>query len=109
MTTYIFVTKKSDVLNSLEKINSATSLLKGVAHPIRLSIMELLINNNEMCVTDIYERIGVEQAVASQHLKILKDKGILKSDRHGKKSYYSVKNEKFKQLLAYIEECNDCD
>ena len=93
----------------LDKINAATSLLKGVAHPIRLSIMELLSNHPKMCVTDIHEQIGVEQAVASQHLKILKDKGILISEKEGKKIFYFIKNEKFKQLLAYIEECNDCD
>lgn len=94
---------------NLDKINSATSLLKGVAHPIRLSIMELLSENPKMCVTDIHESIGVEQAVASQHLKILKDKGIIDSEKEGKKSFYFIKNEKFKQLLAYIEECNECD
>jgi len=95
-------------LINLEKINSATSLLKGVAHPIRLSIMEVLSSEPRMCVTDIHEKIGVDQAVASQHLRILKDKGILESDKDGKKSYYYIKNEKFKQLLAYIDECNDC-
>lgn len=94
---------------NLDKINSATSLLKGVAHPIRLSIMELLTANSKMCVTDIHEQIGVEQAVASQHLRILKDKMILDSEKLGKKSFYFIKNEKFKQLLAYIDECNECD
>ena len=98
-----------ETLINLDKIISATSLLKGVAHPIRLSIMELLSTNSRMCVTDIHERVGVEQAVASQHLRILKDKGILESEKVGKKSFYFIKNEKFKQLLAYIDECNKCD
>ena len=61
---------------NLEKINTATSLLKGVAHPIRLAIMEVLKIEEKMCVTDIYNQVGVEQAVASQHLKILKDKRV---------------------------------
>jgi len=96
-------------LINLDKIKSATDLLKGVAHPIRLSIIELLTNNTRLCVTDIHEKIEVEQAVVSQHLKILKDKGILDSEKEGKKSFYFIKNEKFKQLLAYIEECNECN
>lgn len=94
---------------NLEKVNAATNLLKGVAHPIRLAIMEVLRNGNELCVTDIYEQIGVEQAVASQHLKILKDKNILGSEKKGKQIFYFIKNDKFNKLLDYIQECNECD
>ena len=94
---------------NLEKIHRATSLLKGVAHPVRLSIMEVLKDVDNMCVTDIHEKIGVEQAVASQHLKILKDKNILGSNKEGKKSYYFIKNDHFKKLLEYVDECNKCD
>lgn len=91
---------------NLEKINSATQLLKGVAHPIRLSIMEVLKPVDQMCVTDIHEKIGVEQAVVSQHLKILKDRNILGSTKEGKHSFYFIKNENFKQLLDLIGRCN---
>ncbi len=94
---------------NLEKVNNATRLLKGVAHPIRLSIMEVLKSSDPMCVTDIYEKIGVEQAVVSQHLKILKDRNILRSTKEGKHCYYSIKNENFKQLLDVIAQCNECD
>ncbi len=92
----------------LDKLNAATNLLKGVAHPIRLAIMELLKGHDGLCVTDIYEKIGVEQAVVSQHLKILKDRGILGSRKEGKNCFYFIKNEKFNKLLDYIEECNEC-
>lgn len=71
--------------------------------------MDVLTHNPRMCVTDIHDQIEVEQAVASQHLKILKDKNIIDSEKVGKKSFYFIKNEKFKKLLAYIDECNDCD
>lgn len=94
---------------NIEKINNATNLLKGVAHPIRLSIMEVLKEVDKLCVTDIHQQIGVEQAVASQHLKILKDRGILDSYKEGKKSFYFIKNNNFKKLLDYIDACNECD
>jgi DNA-binding transcriptional ArsR family regulator len=96
-------------LINIDKVNSATNLLKGVAHPIRLAIMEVLRKGDKMCVTDIYKMVQVEQAVASQHLKILKDKGILDSVKDGKKINYYIKNEKFTRLLDYVEECNECD
>ncbi|MFT4754858.1 MAG: DNA-binding transcriptional ArsR family regulator [Salibacteraceae bacterium] len=94
---------------NLEKINSATQLLKGVAHPVRLAIMEILKPVDQMCVTDIHEKIGVEQAVVSQHLKILKDKKILDSVKEGKHSFYFIKNESFKKLLEQIDQCNECN
>lgn len=93
---------------NLEKLNAATNLLKGVAHPIRLAIMEILKEHESMCVTDIYEKIGVEQAVVSQHLKILKDRGVLGVKKEGKNCFYFIKNEKFNKLLSYIDECNEC-
>jgi len=96
-------------LINLDKINAATNLLKGVAHPIRLAIMEVLKEDTKMCVTDIHQKLGIEQAVASQHLKILKDRGILESYKEGKQSFYFIKNDNFKNLLAYIEQCNECD
>ncbi|MGB0806489.1 MAG: ArsR/SmtB family transcription factor [Salibacteraceae bacterium] len=94
---------------NLEKVNSATQLLKGVAHPIRLSIMEVLKPVDQMCVTDIQEKIGVEQAVVSQHLKILKDRNILGSSKEGKHIFYFIRNQNFKNLLDLIDQCNECD
>ncbi len=94
---------------NLEKVNSATSLLKGVAHPVRLAIMEILKPVDHMCVSDIHEKLGIEQAVVSQHLKILKDRKILVSEKQGKHCFYSIKNENFKQLLELIDQCNECD
>lgn len=94
---------------NLDKVNSAVGLLKGVAHPIRLAIMGVLKTTNQMCVTDIHEHIGIEQAVVSQHLKILKDRNILGSTKNGKHCFYFIKNENFKQLLDLIDQCNECD
>ncbi len=97
-----------DRMPQLEKIKKATDILKGIAHPIRLSIMEILKEGEELSVTEIYQRIGVEQAVTSQHLKILRDKNILSVRKEGKKCIYFMKNKKLKHLFDCIEVCNDC-
>lgn len=94
---------------NLAKVNSASSLLKGVAHPVRLAIMEVLKPVDEMCVSDIHEKLGIEQAVVSQHLKILRDRNILISQKQGKHCFYSIKNDSFKKLLELIDQCNECD
>lgn len=96
-------------LPSLEKINRASEMLKAIAHPVRLSIVELIVDNEKLCVTDIHEKIGIEQAVASQHLKILKQKQVLEFQREGKQIFYSLKYVALKDLVKCLHKCQDCD
>ena len=83
----------------LEKIAGS---LKAIAHPIRLSILKLLENGNRMNVTQIYQTLNLEQAVASQHLSILKEKGILQSKREGKNSYYFIRTPEILKIVDLI-------
>jgi DNA-binding transcriptional ArsR family regulator len=66
-------------------------ILKAVAHPLRLQIVELL-ESGERCVGDIVRVLKVPQSVASQQLTLMKDKQVLKCRRDGTKSFYSIKN-----------------
>ena len=66
--------------------------LKAIAHPVRLAMIDLLKDGRRLNVTQIYQALNLEQAVASQHLSILKEKGILASKRQGKHSYYFLKH-----------------
>jgi len=66
--------------------------LKAIAHPVRLAMIDLLKDGKRMNVTQIYISLGLEQAVASQHLSILKERDILDSKRQGKHSYYFLKH-----------------
>ncbi len=65
-------------------------LLKSLAHPTRLEILELLKDKQELCVCEIYEKLDLEQSNVSQHLKILKDQGILTSRKDGLMVFYKV-------------------
>lgn len=56
-----------------------------------------------MTVTQFQEELGLEQAVVSHHLSILKNKNVLNLRREGKNSYYSLGNKKFLNLLTCIE------
>jgi DNA-binding transcriptional ArsR family regulator len=77
-------------INFLEQ---ATETLRAVAHPLRLAIIEMLSDNKQMSVTEIHEALDVEQAVASHHLRIMKDRNIVQVKRDGKSSYYSLTDE----------------
>lgn len=87
---------------SLEK---ATGMLKAMAHPIRISIMDFLKNGEKMTVTQIHERLGIEQSTTSHHLGILKDKGVLCSKRDGKNTYYYIKHRVMGQIIDCMQTC----
>lgn len=80
-------------------------LLKAVGHPVRLRIVELL-EGGEKCVGDIVQTIGGKQAVTSQHLNMMKDKGVLSSRRDGAKVYYRIENRNVIKLLHCVH--NHC-
>lgn len=84
-----------------EQLEKAAGMLKAIAHPMRINILSLLEQGNSMSVTQIYEKLGIEQSTASHHLGILKNKGVLISKRKGKNTLYSLKH----QLLSKIVDC----
>ncbi len=75
--------------------------MKAVAHPVRLQIVELL-ESKEMCVGDIAEALGGKQAVTSQQLNMMKDKGILNCRRDGTKAFYRIENKNVVKLLHCV-------
>jgi DNA-binding transcriptional ArsR family regulator len=79
----------------------AAEVLKAVAHPVRLQIVELL-ETKEMCVGDIVAALGGKQAITSQQLNMMKDKGVLNCRRNGTKVYYHIENKNVIKLLNCI-------
>ncbi len=81
-------------------------VLKAVAHPIRLQIVAHL-EAGEMCVGDIVEALGGKQAITSQQLNMMKDKGVLSRRRDGARVYYRIENKNVIKLLHCIyNHCN---
>ena len=84
-----------------ELATHAAEVLKAVAHPIRLQIVELL-ETKEMCVGDIVLGLGGKQAITSQQLNMMKDKGVLNCRRNGTKVYYRIEEQNVVRLLHCI-------
>jgi len=76
-------------------------VLKAIAHPIRLQIVELL-QAGEMCVGDIVKALGGKQAITSQQLNMMKAKGVLSCRRDGARVYYRIENRNVIKLLDCI-------
>ena len=91
----------------VEKLEQAASKLRAMAHPMRIAIIDLLHDGNQLSVTEIYKKLKIEQASASHHLNILKNKGVLASRRDGKKIFYSIKNQVLTEIVDCLNRCND--
>ena len=89
----------------LKKLEDAASRLRAIAHPMRIAIISLLENNVKLNVTEIYAKLKIEQASASHHLNILKNKGVLSSKRDGKQTFYFLKNEALSSIIDCINKC----
>lgn len=63
---------------------------KALAHPIRLEIIDLL-KNGEKTVSELMQRIGIKQAALSQHLAILRERGVVAGRKEGMNTYYSLR------------------
>ncbi|MGI4760172.1 MAG: ArsR/SmtB family transcription factor [Janthinobacterium lividum] len=91
-----------------EQLDRAAAMLKVLSHPKRLAIVDLLgkskSKDHQMSVTEIYQALDIPQAIASQHLITLKDRGVLKSSKVGTKIYYSLA---VPQLLKIIDTLED--
>lgn len=74
-------------------------LLKTIGHPVRLKIVAGLIEN-ECCVKDIWECLDLPQPVVSQHLSILRNRGIVTSKREGNRTHYQVSSPVAKNIVA---------
>jgi len=91
----------------LKKLGAVATRLRAIAHPMRISIIRLLEENEELNVTQIHTRLKIEQAVASLHLIILKRYGVLQSKRNGKQILYSVKDGALDKLGKCIDICSE--
>lgn len=97
-----------EIINNLdtEKLEKVAFILKTIAHPLRISIISLLVANEKLCVNDICELLGSEQSLTSHHLSNMKLSGILGSVREGKNMYYFLK---LREVITVITCMNKCD
>ena len=79
------------------------SLCGTFSSPKRLEILNLL-RDGELTVTEVQAKMSISKTNLSQHLTMMKDRGILKSRREGQHIYYSVANEKVIQAFDLMSD-----
>ena len=88
-----------------EQLEKASAMLKAIAHPVRIAILDHLEDGRKLSVSDLHELLKIEQSTASHHLGIMKDKGILISKREGKKIFYFIKDKNFNKIVECVGSC----
>ena len=89
-----------------EQLERVSSMLKAIAHPMRVSILSFLEGGSKKTVTEIHQYLNIEQSTTSHHLGILKDKGVLASKREGKNTYYYLKHNSLAHIVDCVSKCS---
>jgi DNA-binding transcriptional ArsR family regulator len=84
------------------KDNKIASYAKALAHPARIAILKLLIKKQACVCGDIVDELPLSQSTVSQHLKELKEAGLIKGDIEGKKVCYCIDEKEWEIAKTYL-------
>ena len=84
------------------KDNKIAAYAKALAHPARIAILQLLIKKQACICGDIVEELPLSQSTVSQHLKELKESGLIKGDIEGKKVCYCIDEKEWAIAFTYL-------
>lgn len=89
--------------------NSLATLFKVLGHPARIAILQHIINQHACICNDLVEELGLAQATISQHLKELKNIGIIQGTIEGKSVCYCIDEKKWKAIQSVFNQFFDQD
>ena len=92
-----------ELIHRDEDIEQASRSLKAMSHPLRLKIL-CVLGVREISVQDIVRYVGTSQSNISQHLAILRDKGILASRKDANRVYYRIGDERTLKLIDMMQQ-----
>jgi len=103
-------TPSFNLIEKQEHIELAARALKAIAHPLRLKIL-CVLGDQEACVQEIVDAVGTSQSNISQHLAILREKGVLLTRKDANRVFYRVGDHRTLQLVCLMRElfCGEKD
>ena len=84
-------------------LESYARRLKVLGHPVRLKLLCTIDREDDPCVSELWVCMNQPQPVISQHLAVLKEKGIVKSEVQGNKRIYSIVDPFVRELIRAID------
>ncbi len=94
---------KKKLIDKDEDILQASLAMKAIAHPLRLKILCVLADN-ELSVQDIVDNVGTSQSNISQHLAILRDKGVLATRKDANRVFYRIGDPRTVKLVGMMRD-----
>jgi ArsR family transcriptional regulator, arsenate/arsenite/antimonite-responsive transcriptional repressor len=98
-----YIGKPEHALSRSINIKHDSDILKALGHPVRLKMVFGLIENYECNVNKMVEELKLPQSTVSQHLAILKNKGIIAFRKEGVKACYKVVDKKVLQIIELLK------
>ncbi len=95
--------EETQLMTREEDIERASRSLKAMSHPLRLKIL-CTLRDQEVSVQDIVDNVGTSQSNISQHLAILRDKGILASRKDANRVFYRIGDARTLRLIGMMQE-----
>ncbi len=95
--------RKAKIKINSKELENASQVLRALAHPLRLKILEFIDKNKTINVNKIYNTLKLEQSITSQHLRILRLAGLVNTKREGKFIHYSIDYGKVAQANKSIK------
>ena len=83
-------------------LHASSEILRALAHPLRMQILEFIDEHDSINVNKIYNTLKLEQSITSQHLRILRKADIVTTSREGKFIHYSVNYGKIAHVVNSI-------
>jgi DNA-binding transcriptional ArsR family regulator len=90
----------------MENYEKAAYILKTIAHPTRLAIIDIIREQGALPVNEFCRILKLEQSVVSHHLINMRVKGLLKATKNGNQVIYDLKEDNLLQIMHCVNNCN---
>ncbi len=94
--------RKAKVKINSDSLQNSSEILRALAHPLRMQILEFIDKHKTINVNKIYNTLKLEQSITSQHLRILRLAGVVDTHREGKYIHYSINYSKIDHVVNSI-------
>ncbi len=97
------ILEQVELIDKDEHIEQASRAMKAMSHPLRLKIL-CVLGDKEVSVQDIVDSVGTSQSNISQHLAILRDKGVLRTRKDANRVFYRVGDTRTLKLISMMRD-----
>ncbi|MBU0689245.1 MAG: metalloregulator ArsR/SmtB family transcription factor [Gammaproteobacteria bacterium] len=94
---------KNKLIDKDEDILQASLAMKAIAHPLRLKVL-CVLSDGELSVQEIVDSVGTSQSNISQHLAILRDKGVLATRKEANRVFYRIGDPRTVKLVGMMRD-----